>query len=90
MAEHKFSKRLQREPTHPGVILADVLIAMDLKIAPAVRHLGNSRQLLHKTLNGSASITPKLAVRISKLCGNSPDPDNSAQPQNRRLISPIL
>ena len=73
MAEFKISKRPDREPTHPGVILADALVAMDLKIAPAARHLGISRQLLHKILNGSASITPKLAVRIGKLCGNGPD-----------------
>jgi addiction module HigA family antidote len=90
VAEHKFSKRLQREPTHPSVILADALIAMELKIAPAARHLGISRQLLHKILSGLASITPRLAVHIGKLCGNGPDPDNSTQPHNRRLISPIL
>jgi addiction module HigA family antidote len=73
MAEYNITKRPQREPTHPGVILANALIAMDLKVAPAARHLGISRQLLHKILNGSASITPKLAVRIGKLCGNGPD-----------------
>ena len=73
MAEFKISKRPDRGPTHPGVILVDALVAMDLKIAPAARHLGISRQLLHKILNGSASITPKLAVRIGKLCGNGPD-----------------
>ena len=33
MAEFKISKRPDREPTHPGVILADALVAMDLKIA---------------------------------------------------------
>jgi len=73
MAEYKITKRPQRAPAHPGVILADALIAMELKVATAARHLGISRQLLHKVLNGSASITPKLAVRIGKLCGNGPD-----------------
>ena len=73
MAEYKITKRPEREPTHPGVILAGALVAMQLKVAPAARHMGISRQLLHKFLNGSASITPKLAVRIGKLCGNGPE-----------------
>ena len=60
MAEYKITKRPQRAPAHPGVILADALIAMELKVATAARHLGISRQLLHKVLNGSASITPRV------------------------------
>lgn len=73
MAEYKIAERPDREPTHPGIILAGALEAMDLKIAAAARHLGISRQLLHNILNGSASITPQMAVRIGKLCGNGPD-----------------
>ncbi len=73
MPEYKVTERPDREPTHPGVILAEALQAMELKISSAARHMGFSRQLLHNILNGSASITPNLAVRIGKLCGNGPN-----------------
>ena len=60
-------------PTHPGVILAEALEAMGLKIMPAAAILGTSRQMLHRIINGEASITPAMALRIGALCGNGPD-----------------
>lgn len=73
MTEYKVTRRPDREPTHPGVILADALEALGLKIAPAARHLGISRQLLHNIINGKAAVTANMAVRIGRLCGNGPD-----------------
>jgi addiction module HigA family antidote len=35
--------------------------------------LGISRQMLHKILAEKAPITPEMAVRIGKFCGNGPD-----------------
>ena len=73
MSEYAVTKRPERQPTHPGTLLAESLEHLNLKIAPAARHLGISRQLLHRVLNGEAAVTPNLAVRIGKLCGNGPD-----------------
>ena len=51
-------------PTHPGVILAEALENMNLKIMPAASLLGTSRQTLHKIIRGDAPITPPMALKI--------------------------
>ena len=60
-------------PTHPGVILAEALENMNLKIMPAASLLGTSRQTLHKIIRGDAPITPPMALKIGTLCGNGPN-----------------
>lgn len=61
------------EPTHPGEILrADVLPALGLPVSVAAKHLGISRQTLHRILAGTAAVTPEMAVRLGKFCGNEP------------------
>src|SRR5690349_8184063 len=62
-----------RQPTHPGEILReDVLPALRLTVSDAAAKLGVSRQTLHSILAEKASITPAMAMRIGKLCGNGP------------------
>jgi addiction module HigA family antidote len=61
------------EPTHPGEMLReDVLPALGLSVTDAARHLGVTRQTLHAILAGRAGITPEMALRLGKLCGNGP------------------
>ena len=61
------------EPVHPGSILRDqVLPALKLSVTAASGLLGVSRQALHAVLAGRAGVTPEMAVRIGKLCGNGP------------------
>lgn len=61
------------EPTHPGAILRDdVLPALGLPVSTAARTLGVSRQMLHAILSERASITPEMALRVGKMCGNGP------------------
>ena len=61
-------------PTHPGEILReDVLPALDLSVSEAARELGVSRQMLHKVVAGRASVSPEMALRIGKFCGNGPE-----------------
>ena len=62
-----------RPPTRPGSILReDVLPPLGLSVAEAARELHISRQTLHRVLAGLAAITPEMAVRLGKLCGNGP------------------
>ena len=62
-----------RPPTHPGVLLReDVLPALDLSVAEAARELRVTRQTLHRILSGKSGVTPEMAVRIGKFCGNGP------------------
>ena len=63
----------KRCPTHPGELLKeDVLPALRLPVAEAARQLGVSRQTLYKILGGTSPVTPEMAVRLGKWCGNGP------------------
>ena len=65
-------KRIRR-PVHPGVLLReDVLPALSLSVTAAAARLGVTRQALHNVLAGRAGISPEMAARIGKLCGNGP------------------
>jgi antitoxin HigA-1 len=52
------------------VLREDVLPALDLSVSEAARQLRISRQTLHRVLSGKAGISPDMAVRLGKFCGN--------------------
>lgn len=61
------------EPIHPGEILRDeVLPALQMSVSVAASHLGVTRQALHRVLAGTAAVSPEMALRIGKFCGNGP------------------
>ncbi len=65
--------RLRRPPTHPGEILReDVLPALHLSVSEAARQLRVTRQTLHRVLAGKSGVSPDMAVRLGKFCGNGP------------------
>ena len=62
-------------PTHPGEILReDVLPALNLSVVQAAASLGITRQTLHRIIarRNPRPVTPEMAVRLGKLCGNGP------------------
>jgi len=60
-------------PVHPGVIVRDdVLPALGLSVSVAARQLGVTRQTLHRIMNGSMGVTPEMALRLGRFCGNGP------------------
>ena len=64
---------LVRRPTLPGEILKeDVLPALNLSVATAAKQLGVSRQALYKVLAGTVAVTPEMALRLGRWCGNGP------------------
>ena len=64
---------IQRCPTHPGAILReDVLPALKFSVSKAAHDLGITRQTLHRILAEKASITPEMAARLGRFCGNGP------------------
>ena len=75
MAEEYFVDRAPTmRPTHPGVIIRDdVLPALKLSVTEAARQLGVTRQTLHRIMAGTTAITPEMAVRLGKFCGNGPN-----------------
>ncbi|WP_425151465.1 HigA family addiction module antitoxin [Candidatus Binatus sp.] len=63
----------KRRPTHPGAILReDVLPALGLSVSEAARQLGVTRQTLHRIMAEKVSITPGMAARLGRFCGNGP------------------
>lgn len=63
-----------RRPTHPGTVLRNtVLPALKMSVAEAAEALGVTRQTLHRVVSEKASISPDMAVRIGKFCGNGPE-----------------
>jgi addiction module HigA family antidote len=60
-------------PTHPGELLReDVLPALGMTVSDAARELRVSRQTLHRILSGTMAVSPEMAVRLGKFCGNGP------------------
>ena len=61
-------------PMHPGELLREeVLPALDRPKTAIARLLGVSRQTLYDTLDERQPVTPMMALRLGKLCGNGPD-----------------
>src|SRR5579871_6668309 len=70
--EYRVTKAPAMAPAHPGTLLGNtVLPALKLTVTGAARALGVSRQALHAILAGG-SVTPEMALRLGKLCGNGP------------------
>ena len=60
-------------PVHPGELLReDVLPALGITVSDAARELRISRQTLHRILSGTMAVSPEMAVRLGKFCGNGP------------------
>ena len=59
-------------PPHPGEILRQLCLEpLQLTITEAAEGLGVSRKTLSAILNGRASISPEMAVRLSLAFGTS-------------------
>lgn len=73
MAAKPATRDPSRPPIHPGEILReDVLRGLGLPVSTAAKHLGVTRQALHRVLAETAAISPEMALRIGKFCGNGP------------------
>jgi len=65
--------RPSRSPFHPGSLLREtVLPALRMSVAEAAEHLGVTRQTLHRVMSERTSVTPEMALRLGKFCGNGP------------------
>jgi len=63
-----------RRPTHPGEMLReDYLPDYGLTVAGLADALGVSRQTVNELLRERRSLSPEMALRLSRLFGNSPE-----------------
>ena len=64
----------KRRPVHPGETLnEDVIKPLGLSVTEAAKRLGVTRKTLSALLNGKASLSPEMAVRIAKATNTSPE-----------------
>jgi addiction module HigA family antidote len=61
---------INRPPTHPGELLAELIENVGKPRAEVARLLGISRQHLYDLINGKKPVSPEIAVRLGKLFGD--------------------
>jgi antitoxin HigA-1 len=67
------TKKRALPPMHPGELLREeILPALDKPKTEIAKLLGVSRQTLYDILDEKQPVTPAMALRIGKLCGNGP------------------
>jgi len=67
-------KRMKRQPTHPGLIVKkDYLEPLSMTITELSSILGVSRKTLSKIINERSSVTPDMALRLSRAFETSPE-----------------
>jgi addiction module HigA family antidote len=60
-----------RAPTHPGAFFREIVLpAIALPKAEVARALGVSRHTLYQLLDEKTRVTPEMALRLGKLCGD--------------------
>ena len=68
------TKKRKIPPTHPGEMLReDFMPDFDLTATSLAEALGVSRQTVNELLRERRAISPVMALRLSRLFGNSPE-----------------
>jgi addiction module HigA family antidote len=62
-----------KNPVHPGKIIRHSLNAAGLTVTEAAKWLGVTRPTLSRVINGKSSLSPEMAVRVSKALGGTPE-----------------
>ena len=66
------TQQRKRRPTHPGEMLQeDFLPDYGLTVAGLADAVGVSRQSINELLRGRRAVSPEMALRLSRLFGNS-------------------
>ena len=68
------TRQMKRRPTHPGEMLReDFMPDYALTVTGLATAVGLSRQSINELLRGRRAVTPEMALRLSRLFGNSPE-----------------
>jgi addiction module HigA family antidote len=68
------TRPMKRRPTHPGEMLReDFLPEFTLTVSGLAESVGVSRQSVNELLRGRRAVSPEMALRLSRLFGNSPE-----------------
>lgn len=67
-------RKMQRKPTHPGTIIKeDYLEPLSISVKDVSVNLGGSRKTLSTIVNTRGSITPEMALRLSRAFDTTQD-----------------
>jgi len=65
---------MMHNPPHPGEVIKELCIKpLGLSVTDAAKALGVSRKTLSELLNGRASISPEMALRLSLVFNTTPE-----------------
>ena len=68
------TRKMKRRPIHPGEILReDFMPDYDLTVSGLADSVGVSRQTVNELLRERRAVSPEMALRLSRLFGNSPE-----------------
>ena len=59
-------------PAHPGELLKDWLQELSVSVTAFADHIGISRVMLSRVLNGRSAVTADMDLRLSEALGTSP------------------
>ncbi len=62
-----------KNPAHPGKIIKHSVEATGLSVTDVAARLGVTRQTLSRLINAKTSLSPEMAVRVSKAFGSTPE-----------------
>jgi len=66
------AERPNREPTHPGELLRDIIDDSKIKVTELAEILKVSRSLLYHIMDKTKPITPDTALKLGAWVGNTP------------------
>ena len=65
---------MKRRPTHPGEMLREDFMAdYELTVGDLASSIGVARQSVNELLRERRAVSPKMALRLARLFGNSPE-----------------
>ena len=68
------NRKIKRRPIHPGEILREEFLPdYDLSVTQLATALGVSRQTVNELLRERRAVSSEMALRLSRLFGNSPE-----------------
>lgn len=68
------TRKMKRRPIHPGEILREEFLPdYGLTVTGLATALGVSRQTVNELLRERRAVSPEMALRLSRLFGNSPE-----------------
>lgn len=59
-------------PAHPGELLAGWLTDLDVTVTAFATHIGVSRPMLSRVLNGRSAVSADMDLRLSEALGTTP------------------